>query len=104
MATKLEPLHAQSISNQLVRRLPTERFALARLPSGQHEQQIADLVLELTGKPAELKSIVPDRPGQDRRYLLESGKLRGWTRRRPAGEFEHGCEETGGGLGGNGGR
>ena len=35
----------------------------------------------LTGKPASLKTIVPDRPGHDRRYLLDSSKIRrelGW--------------------------
>jgi dTDP-glucose 4,6-dehydratase len=44
-------------------------------------EQVADLVLELTGKPSELKTIVPDRPGHDRRYLLDSSKIRaelGW--------------------------
>ena len=44
-------------------------------------EEIADLVLELTGKPATLKTIVPDRPGHDRRYLLDATKVReelGW--------------------------
>ena len=44
-------------------------------------EEIADLVLELTGKPQTLKSIVPDRPGHDRRYLLDATKIRdelGW--------------------------
>lgn len=44
-------------------------------------EEIADLVLELTGKPASLKTIVPDRPGHDRRYLLDSTRIRrelGW--------------------------
>jgi len=43
-------------------------------------EEIADAVLELTGKDASLKTIVPDRPGHDRRYLLDSSKLRalGW--------------------------
>jgi len=57
-------------------------------------EEIANEVLELTGKPASLKSIVPDRPGHDRRYLLDSSKLRrelGWE---PAIDFEHGLEET----------
>jgi dTDP-glucose 4,6-dehydratase len=56
--------------------------------------EIADLVLELTGKPADLKQIVPDRPGHDRRYLLDSAKLRselGWI---PEIEFEDGLRET----------
>ncbi len=34
-------------------------------------EEIADLVLELTEKPQTLKTIVPDRPGHDRRYLLD---------------------------------
>jgi dTDP-glucose 4,6-dehydratase len=44
-------------------------------------EEVADLVLELTGKPQELKTIVPDRPGHDRRYLLDATKIRdelGW--------------------------
>ena len=44
-------------------------------------EEIADAVLELTGKDASLKTIVPDRPGHDRRYLLDSSKIRerlGW--------------------------
>ena len=44
-------------------------------------EEIADAVLEHTGKPEELKTIVPDRPGHDRRYLLDSSKIRrelGW--------------------------
>jgi dTDP-glucose 4,6-dehydratase len=45
-------------------------------------EQIADLVLDLTGKSESLKVIVPDRPGHDRSYLLDSSKIRdelGWT-------------------------
>lgn len=57
-------------------------------------EEIADLVLELTGKPASLKTIVPDRPGHDRRYLLDSSKLRvelGWE---PEVGFEDGLGAT----------
>jgi dTDP-glucose 4,6-dehydratase len=57
-------------------------------------EQVADLVLAALGKPATLKTIVPDRPGHDRRYLLDSGKLRrelGWT---PTVPFREGLEET----------
>jgi dTDP-glucose 4,6-dehydratase len=56
--------------------------------------EIADLVLDTLGKPASLKSIVPDRPGHDRRYLLDSGKLRaelGWA---PQVEFGAGMRAT----------
>ena len=44
-------------------------------------EEVAEAVLELTGKDTSLKTIVPDRPGHDRRYLLDSSKLRalGWS-------------------------
>ena len=57
-------------------------------------EEIADLVLHHTGKPASLKTIVPDRPGHDRRYLLDSTKLRtelGWA---PEVDFEPGMRTT----------
>ena len=39
-------------------------------------EEIADAVLAATGKPQSLKEIVPDRPSHDRRYLLDSSKIR----------------------------
>jgi dTDP-glucose 4,6-dehydratase len=57
-------------------------------------EEIADGVLELTGKPASLKTIVPDRPGHDRRYLLDSSKLRAKLGWEPVIDFERGLEET----------
>jgi dTDP-glucose 4,6-dehydratase len=57
-------------------------------------EEVADLVLELTGKPASLKTIVPDRPGHDRRYLLDATKIReefGWT---PERGWHEGLAET----------
>ncbi|MBK5288438.1 MAG: dTDP-glucose 4,6-dehydratase [Acidimicrobiia bacterium] len=56
--------------------------------------EIADLVLDALGKPQSLKTIVPDRPGHDRRYLLDSSKIRlelGW---KPEIEFDAGVRET----------
>ncbi len=56
--------------------------------------EIADLVLDALGKPQSLKTIVPDRPGHDRRYLLDSSKIRrelGWA---PEIEFDAGVRET----------
>jgi dTDP-glucose 4,6-dehydratase len=57
-------------------------------------EQIADTVLEALGKPSSLKTIVPDRPGHDRRYLLDITKIRtelGWE---PSITFEDGIAET----------
>lgn len=57
-------------------------------------EEIADLVLEMLEKPKTLKQIVPDRPGHDRRYLLNSTKIReelGW---REEISFEEGLKAT----------
>ncbi len=56
--------------------------------------EIADAVLHTLGKPESLKTIVPDRPGHDRRYLLDCtkiGKELGWE---PTIGFEDGLAET----------
>ncbi len=57
-------------------------------------EEIADSVLGILDKPQELKTIVPDRPGHDRRYLLDSSKIKeelGWA---PEREFDSGLERT----------
>jgi len=44
-------------------------------------KQITDLVLDELGKPRSLIEVVPDRPGHDRRYLLDWSKIQrelGW--------------------------
>jgi dTDP-glucose 4,6-dehydratase len=56
--------------------------------------EIADAVLAELGKSAELKTIVPDRPGHDRRYVLDASKIRrelGWEAHMP---FGRGLAET----------
>jgi dTDP-glucose 4,6-dehydratase len=57
-------------------------------------EQVADAVLAAAGKPASLKSYVEDRPGHDRRYLLDHAKLErelGW---RPTIDFGQGLRDT----------
>jgi dTDP-glucose 4,6-dehydratase len=57
-------------------------------------EEIADRILDLAGKPESLKLIVPDRPGHDRRYLLDSSKLKeqlGWEE---SYDFERGLADT----------
>lgn len=56
--------------------------------------QVADSVLAALDKPESLKKIVADRPGHERRYLLDSSKLRtelGWA---PAITWEMGVPVT----------
>jgi dTDP-glucose 4,6-dehydratase len=54
---------------------------------------VADTVLRLLGKPGELKEFVRDRPGHDRRYALDSARLRalGWHAET---SFETGMRNT----------
>jgi dTDP-glucose 4,6-dehydratase len=57
-------------------------------------ETLADIILGELGLPASLKTIVPDRPSHDRRYLLDSTKLRselGWA---PQISFAEGMKET----------
>jgi dTDP-glucose 4,6-dehydratase len=56
--------------------------------------EIADSVLAALDKPDSLKTVVPDRPGHDRRYLLDSSKLRGELGWRDEIGFDEGLEET----------
>ncbi|WP_346121288.1 dTDP-glucose 4,6-dehydratase [Micromonospora coerulea] len=56
--------------------------------------ELADLVLSELGLPDSRKQVVPDRPGHDRRYVLNWTKIRtelGWT---PSVPFEDGVRET----------
>ncbi|HSA84838.1 MAG TPA: GDP-mannose 4,6-dehydratase, partial [Nitrospira sp.] len=54
---------------------------------------VAEEILSYLGKPKSLLRFVADRPGHDRRYAVDSGKLRrlGW---RPAVPFEEGLRAT----------
>jgi dTDP-glucose 4,6-dehydratase len=57
-------------------------------------EQIADRVLDVLGKPHSLKTIVPDRPGHDRRYVLDWSKIHrelGWS---PEVGFDGGLADT----------
>jgi dTDP-glucose 4,6-dehydratase len=57
-------------------------------------EEIADTVLGRLDKPASLKTIVPDRPGHDRRYVLDWSKIRrelGWE---PQVDWDAGIAET----------
>jgi dTDP-glucose 4,6-dehydratase len=57
-------------------------------------EEIADGVLAALGKPASLKTLVPDRPGHDRRYALDWSKIRRELDWSPVFPFETGLEET----------
>ena len=85
--------HCRAIGVVLQRGVPGETYNVGSGFEASIEQ-VADAVLAPTGKPATLKQIVADRPGHDRRYLLDSTKIRrtlGWE---PSIDFEHGLRDT----------
>jgi dTDP-glucose 4,6-dehydratase len=57
-------------------------------------ETIADTILAELDLPASLKMIVPDRPSHDRRYLLDSAKLRRELDWAPQIEFADGMRST----------
>ncbi|HEX6476819.1 MAG TPA: dTDP-glucose 4,6-dehydratase [Acidimicrobiales bacterium] len=57
-------------------------------------EQVADHILAALDRPSSLKTIVPDRPGHDRRYLLDSSKIRSALGWEPLTSFEAGMADT----------
>ena len=84
--------HCRGIDLALRRGVPGEEYNIG---AGQEISGItvADAVLRLLDKPATLKQFVNDRPGHDRRYALDSSKLRalGWepAHRLREGDGDH---------------
>lgn len=56
--------------------------------------ELVKAILALLGKPESLIRFVTDRPGHDRRYAIDSSKLRAELRWTPAHDFERGLAET----------
>lgn len=57
-------------------------------------EEITDVILKALGKPDTLKEYVSDRKGHDKRYLLDSGKIRNELGWRPLVDHEQGIRDT----------
>ncbi len=84
--------HCRAIDAVLRRGLPGEVFNVAannEVPN----IEVARRIVALLGRPENLIKTVPDRPGHDRRYALDCGRIRGlgW---RPEIPFEDGLAAT----------
>ena len=61
----------------------------------RNNREIVELLLEIMGKPAGWYDLVPDRPGHDLRYAIDSSKLRADTDWRPRyGDIRAGLQDT----------
>ena len=61
----------------------------------RNNREIVELLLEIMGKPAGWYDLVPDRPGHDLRYAIDSSKLRADTDWRPRyGDIRAGLRDT----------
>lgn len=84
--------HARGIDVALRKGTPGEVYNIA----GENEREnivLTRKILELLGKDESLIMLVPDRPGHDRRYSIDAGKLHklGW---KPEMPWEQGVGET----------
>ena len=85
--------HCRGIDTALRVGIPGEDYNVAQSGEEIDGVRVADTVLRLTGRDDSLKQFVRDRPGHDRRYAIDSAKLRalGWA---PRYDFESGMALT----------
>jgi dTDP-glucose 4,6-dehydratase len=85
--------HCSGIDVALRRGTPGEDYNVGYGGEGVNGIEVADALLRALGKPESLKQFVQDRPGHDRRYALDTAKLRGlgWA---PRIGFDEGMRST----------
>jgi dTDP-glucose 4,6-dehydratase len=84
--------HCAGIAHVLDQGMPGEIYNIGG-GRERHNLDLAQAILKILGKPDGLIRHITDRPGHDRRYALDSEKIRtlGWQTRRP---FEEALEST----------
>jgi len=85
--------HAAAIDLVLHRGEPGQVYNVGPTAAEANTVELATRILDLLGKPHLLIRFVPDRPGHDYRYNLDSSKIRrlGW---QPQYEFDRTLEAT----------
>jgi dTDP-glucose 4,6-dehydratase len=85
--------HCSGIDAALRRGTPGEDYNVGYGGEGVSGVDVADAVLQALGKPESLKQFVQDRPGHDRRYALDTSRLRAldWA---PRVDFADGLRGT----------
>ena len=85
--------HCEAIDLILQKGKPGEVYNIAA-DSEKPNLEIAKLILDILGQPHSLITFVPDRPGNDRRYSINSSKIQrelGW---KPSSTFENAMPKT----------
>ena len=85
--------HSRAVEAVLLRGRPGEVYNIG----GGNERtniEITKRLLAAMGKPESLMKFVPDRPGHDRRYAIDDGKIRGELGVVPRVPFEEGLRAT----------
>lgn len=78
--------HNDAVIAILERGRPGETYLIGA-DGERNNRQVLELILELMGRPSDDYEHVPDRPGHDLRYAIDSTKLRtelGWEPRYPS--------------------
>jgi dTDP-glucose 4,6-dehydratase len=85
--------HAAAIDLVLHRGEPGQAYNIGPTGAEANTVELATRILDLLGKPRSLIRFVPDRPGHDYRYSLDSAKLRrlGWQQQY---DFDRTLEAT----------
>ncbi len=85
--------HCTGIDAALRQGTPGDDYNVGYGGEGVNGIEVADTILQALGKPESLKQFVQDRPGHDRRYALDTAKLRGlgWS---PRVDFADGMRRT----------
>lgn len=85
--------HCRAIDVVIQKGKPGEVYNIGG-DSEKHNIDVVKTILDKLGKSYDLIQFVKDRPGHDRRYAIDSSKIKnelGWT---PEYNFERGIEET----------
>lgn len=87
--------HCSAIDVLLQRGVPGEVYNIGA-DNERSNLAVVDMILEMLGRPASLKTTVADRPGHDRRYAIDAGKMEklGWTPEFTAARFKDGLKKT----------
>lgn len=85
--------HVRALLQVLERGVPGEIYNISA-EQEQTNKSMAELVLQMLNKPRSLIRHVKDRPGHDRRYVLDAGKIRSELGWQPSISLGEGLRKT----------